>query len=206
MDKLRKFYSSWITHLIGFTLAVAPSAIAKVNTVGWKKQTLILGLSVVIFIVFDWVINKWGWIIFYPKYFFRGKWIGKTTYLKNGKPISIEHEIKIEQDCMSIKVIPSESLPNTDERESFVWQTIAMEIKDDKTIEFLYQVDRSKRSKQNTTTYGREVWKVVDYKYKKLFGIPLFPFPSKMRGHFYQCIDGNKPVHEGDVEHVREGI
>jgi hypothetical protein len=76
-----------------------------------------------------------------------------------------------------------------------------MDINESK-VEMLYYVERISTSKRNCTTYGREEWAVSEY--KNLFRIPFLKIPTKVTGKFYQCIDGDKPVYQGDIEYIKK--
>lgn len=199
MEKLRKFYSSWITKIISSIVSIIFGYLLSHPN---QELTRFLSFSIISFLTFNLIellVKHYLWIIFYPKYYFRGDWEGETKYYENGTLVSQKHSAKISQDCISIKVEPSQSLVDSDE--AFSWWSIAMEI-NDRGVEMLYYVERTSTSKRNKNTYGREEWFVAEY--KNLFKLPFLKIPLKVKGKFYQCIDDEEPVYQGDIEYTKK--
>ncbi len=65
----------------------------------------------------EWLIRKKLWKLVHPELNFSGRWIGHTkyTHVRIGKtkkpvPFKTQQEVVIVQDCLSLRLLPSEGL------------------------------------------------------------------------------------------------
>jgi hypothetical protein len=126
MPKLWDFYRNWLLG-VALTLAlgthfVATTAIPylkeKYSPEHWSilplnflgSRPILLGLL----LLAEWLIRKKLWRLkwFHPELDFSGTWDGISTYTQvhlgtGAPPDPVNHEARIEQDCLSIRLIPA---------------------------------------------------------------------------------------------------
>jgi hypothetical protein len=204
MEELRKFYiSSLTTMALVVALAVyaipthlIPLLMEKLGSAHWSVFVSNLFTSrlaiVVILGVGEWLIRKklWKWI--HPELDLTGMWIGDNTYTHvhvGAAPVggtSGEHEVKIEQDCLSIRIAPSEGT------QFGFWESKAIELADKHKLVYAYEVHYAKHVPNRPE-------KAFGYEEMTLLHPDGAKRPSRMKGNFYQCVAGQTPVFSGTV-------
>ncbi|OGT90183.1 MAG: hypothetical protein A2514_10665 [Gammaproteobacteria bacterium RIFOXYD12_FULL_61_37] len=211
MSDLIKYYTS---RLIGFAISVAlfvllvdqlaiPFAEDTFGKDGWAVKILYaLTSRVAIFIYLaggEYVIRKFLWkirMVGKPELDFSGEWTGVSTYttvhLGQGPvPFSQDHIVRIEQDCLTLRIAPSAS-------PGFVvnWGSLALELAEGHTLRYAYWVNYRDKENFPEKAIGYEEMKVTEYDAKGR--------PQVMTGKFFQCAQGMMPVYSGTVDCTRK--
>lgn len=209
MKELRKFFA---TSLIGFAVAVAllaylaPTQIlpklkdrfGEQSNWYWLASHIASRLGfLAIFSGGAWLLEKQIWKLCKPHMNFNGKWLGKTVYSKiylgeASVPFSpaANHELRIEQDCFSIRVLPAES-------EAFVsWESLTADLLNEDTLGYAYSVDYKNKPNFPPQAIGYEELKVVERGW--------FGRPKVLSGKFAHCpYFDQTPLYAGTVRFER---
>lgn len=206
MNELLKYYT---TRLTGLALVVAmgivfvdkvvdPYVLSQFGPNHWIttiQQSLTSRLAIVgVLALGEYLIRKYIWKLERPELDFSGDWSGITTFeyipVGTGRvPFTTEYEVKIEQDCLGMKILPSTGA-------SFVnWGSLALELADKDTLRYAYWVRYSDRARFPEEAVGYEEVKVTRRDRKKR--------PIEMTGSFYHCAKGQTPVYNGAVKFSR---
>jgi hypothetical protein len=206
MNELIKYYSARLVQL-AIGVAVFVVAIDQV-LLPWLTQTyptwtpiarmlelLTARLSIVAYLAGgEYLIRKHLWKWERPEFDFSGMWDAETTYTKvqlgsGTVPFSSKHEVRIEQDCLSVRIAPTVGT-------GFVnWGSLALEVSEGNTLRYAYWVNYSDRDRFPERTRGYEEMKVTNYN--------AGGRPSLMTGVFFHCAEGQSPVYSGTVEFRR---
>lgn len=134
---------------------------------------------------------------------FHGLWYGETLYKVReqggGKkatpvPFSTTHEVRIDQDALSISVQP------TPGRNFPMWRSISATIEDD-VLRFLYHVNYSNRDDFPASLYGHE-WVSPKKRTEQEEGKGK---PIILHGGFGHCVGDQKPTYSGETLFIRKG-
>ena len=212
MQKLIDYYTKSLLGLAGAVVAAAllvPTVIVPylekmLPTIHWSGK-LASGLTSgtvvgLILAVGEWFIRTKLWKIWYPELDFSGKWTGYTKYThvhigktKQPVPFATEQEVVIRQDCLSLRLVPSEGL-------DFKFKSRAINIQDDGAqLVYAYLVEYAAGIEDRPPeAYGYEWLDVVK--------TPEGKRSRVLNGKFGQCALGQKPVFSGEVHLFRDGI
>ncbi len=204
MNKLRNFYVTWMASItVGLVLLVAAYAYwAEPRIAAALEQKQAVGdllamitsrpviLSAVLLV--HWVLCKKLWCILHPELDFHGKWKGYTKYTQahvgNPQlPEVIEQEVQIAQDCLRLRLMPSEG-------DDFVYRSRTIDVEEDGAmLIYAYLVNYTVPSSQRPNeAHGFEELSVVERDEK---GRPI-----RLSGWFAHCARGQTPVLSGVVE------
>jgi len=142
----------------------------------------------------EYLIRKHIWKIENPEFNFSGMWDATTTYVQahvgaGPVPFSSTHEVRIEQDCLAVRIAPTMST-------GFVnWGSLALEIAEGHTLRYAYWVNYNDRLRFPEKARGYEEMRVTQYDDKRR--------PNLMTGVFFHCAEGQAPVYSGTVEFRR---
>jgi hypothetical protein len=167
MKSLRSFYTNC---LISFTVALAlttyvaatyfiPSLESRFTTTQWPVDIVkaVFSRPALLFLIIaaEWIVRTklWRWI--HPEFDFSGTWDGVSTYthrhIGTGPlPAPVTHEMRIDQDCLSIELIPAEG----DKYTSF--QSTAANLLDKSRLVYSYYVVYRNDNELPVETYGYE--------------------------------------------------
>ncbi len=210
MSELKNFYKKWLTTValmiaLGtyFMATFAVPALEQLYSRDHWSVTLSNFVTsrpalLVLIAVSEWLIRKKVWRWLHPELDFAGTWNGTSTYthvhVGNGPvPREVTHEARIEQDCLSIRLIPAEG-PNYTRFES-----TAVNLHDAHRLVYSYYV-KYKDGVPNfpTETYGYEEMNPVGETDAR--GRPV-----KLNGWFAHCArPGQEPVYSGAVVFTRK--
>jgi hypothetical protein len=206
MNELIKYYSARLIHLaigvavfvVAIDQAVLPWLTKSAPTWVLIAKTLALltsRLSIVAYLAGgEYLIRKHLWKWEKPAYDFSGMWDAETFYTKDHVgtgivPFSSKHEVRIEQDCLAVRIGPTMGL-------GFVnWGSLALEIAEGNTLRYAYWVNYSDLARFPVRAKGYEEMKVTNYDTNGR--------PERMTGVFFHCAEGQSPVYSGTVEFRR---
>jgi hypothetical protein len=103
-------------------------------------------------------------------------------------PFETKHEVRIEQDCLSLRIAPTEA------PEFVNWGSLALELAEGDTLRYAYWVNY-KDPRFPEKAKGYEEMKVIKYD----GGMR----PLVMTGEFFHCAQGSAPVYSGIVTFTR---
>ncbi|HEY2360540.1 MAG TPA: hypothetical protein VGK36_05460 [Candidatus Angelobacter sp.] len=154
------------------------------------------------FLAGEWLIRTRLWKLEKPWLNFSGLWEGETKYqvMEKGsdkidpqtfQPFSSKHEVKIEQDCFSISIKPTDKTFAT-------WYSITMTVRNAEEVAYAYEVkyaDETPRFPAKAIGYEQMS---VTLRKKGWFGIRK-DRPIRLSGTFAHCAEGQTPVYRGNV-------
>jgi hypothetical protein len=207
---MNELYTYYKTRLIAWAIVIALAAFllpAKVVPLidGWIGKehcgSILAGILasrpmiVLYLVVGEWFIRKRLWKIEKKEFDFDGLWKGVTTYSKvpigyAEVPFTSEHQVRIEQNSVSLKIAPTEGNDYTN------WGSLALQLVDKDTIIYAYWVKYGKSDKFPEQARGLEEMHVTERDNKGR--------PVKMTGTFAHCPEGQEPVYSGTVEFWRQ--
>lgn len=206
LDELLKYYKTRLSALalsvglgIVFLEEVAfPYVVSQLGANHWFASLLGYATSrlaiVVILAAGEFVIRKYLWKIERSELDLSGNWTGITTFdkVRIGKPIktfTTDYKVRIQQDCLSIRILPSTG-------SKFVnWGSLAIELADKDTLRYAYWVKYSDRSRFPLEAVGFEEVHVTERDEKDR--------PVELTGRFDHCARGQTPVYSGSVKFIR---
>ncbi|MDR0917500.1 MAG: hypothetical protein LBN02_09990 [Oscillospiraceae bacterium] len=217
MNKLHKFYQKGIviSFIIAFLVsyfAVTPIVKLILSRISDPAISALISHLISMFIgngvllyLFEKIVRTRVWRLFYPELCFDGKWSGSTTYTEKwtktdgsfpiDSPLNEKEEIHIKQDCLSLKIVPSES-------DGFTWSSAFATLSDSGDLDILYEVtykDKLKRQGYPSKLFGYEKMHVdrsVTAASKK---------PLSMLGEFKHCLNPEAiAIFSGEVEYHRD--
>ncbi|HEY2235044.1 MAG TPA: hypothetical protein VGK01_16355, partial [Candidatus Angelobacter sp.] len=150
------------------------------------------------FLAGEWLIRTRLWKLEKPWLNFSGLWEGETKYqvMEKGsdkidpqtfQPFSSKHEVKIEQDCFSISIKPTDKTFAT-------WYSITMTVRNAEEVAYAYEVkyaDETPRFPAKAIGYEQMS---VTLRKKGWFGIRK-DRPIRLSGTFAHCAEGQTPVY-----------
>ena len=152
---------------------------------------------VIILAAAEWYVRKhlWRWKWFHSKLDFSGEWTGNTTYRHaqvgtvSNLPQEVPQTVTFEQDCLSIRLRPSEG-------KDFVFKSRCIDIQDNGSqLVYAYFVSYGGAPNRPESAHGFEWLDVLSYDEEDR--------PAKLKGKFAHCADGQTPVLSGSVEMTR---
>lgn len=142
-------------------------------------------------------VRKYLWKLEKPELDFSGEWTGESNYntvqigdVHGHVPFSTQHLVRIEQDCLSLRIAPSSGA-------GFVhWGSLALDLAEGNTLRYAYWVNYADKSRFPEKAKGYEEMKVTRYDGKRR--------PNVMTGEFFHCAQGMIPVYSGTVTFSRK--
>jgi hypothetical protein len=221
METLLRFYKKWMKYGFGVVAALT-------LFLGYEfpnNATKYIGFLVsLFFFVFEPLVSKWLWKIFYSDIDISGVWNARTTYeemtltsslLPEGLPSynlpkSFAHEIKFYQDCMELKIELSEG-ENFPRFFSIAANLTKSSVKTE--ISYAYEVEYHHESLSGcpenkalgieTMTIDR--WKELNGIRKIISKIGICKAkPTRMQGRFWHCVRPGGIAYRGSAEFTRE--
>lgn len=202
MEELHKYFTKRIVYL-GVLVVLSALAIEKflVPYIAGhfvENHALLVGLKyltskpsiVFIFTLGIYLIKEKLWKVEMRQYDFSGGWTGVTKFQDvvvgaKIQPFTTTYDINIQQDCLSIKILPSTG-------ESFVnWGSLALDMPDRDTLRYAYWVIYTDRNRFPPKAIGYEEIKVTKRDER---GRPI-----ALTGVFYHCAQGQEPVYNGEI-------
>jgi hypothetical protein len=168
----------------------------------WSVQMVEFLISrpilVVLVLSSEWFIRTklWRWRWFHPELDFAGTWKGISTYTdrhvgSGALPPPVHHEARIEQDCLTIRLIPAKGTA------FFLFESTAVNLIDAQHLVYSYHVKYKTDPRFPDETYGYEELNTVGKK-------DATGRPTELTGWFSQCPRRNKsPVYSGTVVFTR---
>lgn len=220
MEKLHAYYrdrlKAWVGLIVllafAYKLTLAPAILdyAKLHVSSnhylWVEsvtkfvETALVG---VLFLTGEWFIRKHLWRWENSSLDFGGNWKGTTTYGTVEKdsstdpaaglvPFDSKHGVRIEQDCLSIKIAP-------DNKGFATWSSLAMNIVGENRIGYAYEVTYTDPKRFPPEAIGYEQMDVV----KRKGHLLRRQRPNELSGKFYHCAKGTVPLYRGTVVFAR---
>jgi|ERR1035437_9385309 hypothetical protein len=216
METLRQYYRDRLKVWVGiiaaaailYRVTVAPDVhlffqshftSIRPSLVDWVITTIDSALAGVLFLCGEWFIRTKLWKWENKSLNFSGRWKGETSYdavekesvavtAQGFKPFAKEHEVLIDQDCLSIAIKPTD-------QEFVSWYSIAMDMRSADQIAYAYDVTY-KNPGFPPTAIGYEEMNVTARR-ESYFGEGR---PIKLSGRFYHCAQGTAPLYRGSVK------
>jgi hypothetical protein len=207
MSELRKFYIKWLTSVALF-LALGAQFVAA-TVIPWIGQvyspnhwsvtalTFLVSRPVLFALIAaaEFIIRKKLWRWLHPEFDFCGMWDGVSTYTNvhvgpGPTPSPVKHDARIEQDCLSIRLIPAKA-------DRFVrFESTAANLIEAHKLVYSYNVVYKGDDAFPIETYGYEEMSPVEHDSKGR--------PQVLNGWFAHCVrPEQKAAYSGTVVFTR---
>lgn len=200
MKELRTFYAKWLT-FVALAVGLGTHFLSTITIPNhWAAALAEVVISrpglVALIAGAEWLIRNKLWRWLHPELDFSGTWDGVSTYTHRhvgdgAIPAPVNHEARIEQDCLSFRLIPAKG-------DRFVrFESTSSNLIDAHRLVYSYNVVYKNDEGFPTETYGYEEMSPTDDPDDK-------GRPKILQGWFAHCVrSGQKAAFSGTVIFTR---